>query len=111
MFYTRCKAIRIAPGSIPKLDSQDSSGSRWDVGYAPDTRYNHVMPPNGQNCDGDSDDAGRQTAYSASSRHPGGANVLFCDGSVKFIKETVGVQTWWALGTRAGNEVVSSDSF
>jgi prepilin-type N-terminal cleavage/methylation domain-containing protein/prepilin-type processing-associated H-X9-DG protein len=110
-FYNKCKAVRVALGSVPTLDSQHSSGSRWDVGYAADTRYNHVMPPNAQSCDGDDDDAGRQTAETASSRHPGGVNVLFMDGSVKFIKNSVNMTTWWALGTRAAGEVISADAY
>jgi prepilin-type N-terminal cleavage/methylation domain-containing protein/prepilin-type processing-associated H-X9-DG protein len=47
----------------------------------------------------------------ASSRHPGGVNTCFADGSVKFIKDSISVPTWQALGTRAGGEVVSSDSY
>jgi prepilin-type processing-associated H-X9-DG protein len=47
----------------------------------------------------------------ASSRHPGGVNTCLADGSVKFIKDSVNVQTFRALGTRAGGEVVSSDSY
>ena len=70
------------------------------------------MPPNRPfQCGGDNDDAGRQAGYGASSRHPGGVNTLFADGSVKFIKNTVSAQTYWALGTRANNEVISSDSY
>jgi hypothetical protein len=38
-------------------------------------------------------------------------NVLFADGSTRFIKSTVSPQTWWALGSRAGGEVVSADSY
>jgi prepilin-type processing-associated H-X9-DG protein len=49
--------------------------------------------------------------YSLSSRHSGGANVLFCDGSVKFLKDSTALQTIWALGSRAGSEVLSADSF
>jgi prepilin-type processing-associated H-X9-DG protein len=45
------------------------------------------------------------------SNHPGGANMAFADGSVKFIKQTVADRSWQALGTRAGNEVLSSDSY
>ena len=45
------------------------------------------------------------------SNHPGGANMSFADGSVKFIKQTVSDQTWQAIGTRAGAEVISADSF
>jgi len=38
-------------------------------------------------------------------------NVLFGDGSVRFIKSTINGATWRALGTVAGTEVVSSDSY
>jgi prepilin-type processing-associated H-X9-DG protein/prepilin-type N-terminal cleavage/methylation domain-containing protein len=40
--------------------------------------------------------------------HPGGANVAFADGSVKFLKETTSTQVLTAFGTRAGGEVVSA---
>ena len=44
----------------------------------------------------------------ARSNHPGGVNVLH--GRVgAFIKDSVGVQPWWAIGTRNGGETVSSD--
>ena len=45
------------------------------------------------------------------SRHPGGANVLFADGSVHFLKSSISIKTYWALGTRGNGEVVSSDSY
>ena len=47
----------------------------------------------------------------ARSWHPGGVNVLFGDGSVRFIKSTVNVVPWQAVGTRGSGEVVSADSF
>jgi prepilin-type processing-associated H-X9-DG protein len=47
----------------------------------------------------------------ARSYHPGGVNTSFCDGSVKFIKESISLNTWRALGTRAAGEVVSADAF
>jgi prepilin-type processing-associated H-X9-DG protein len=45
------------------------------------------------------------------SLHPGGCNFLFCDGSVRFIKESVNPGTFSYLSTRAGGEVVSADQF
>ena len=45
------------------------------------------------------------------SRHPGGANMLFADGSVHFLKDSINPLTWRALATRGFNEVISSDSF
>lgn len=45
------------------------------------------------------------------SRHPGGANFLFSDGSVKFLKQTISRPTYAALGSKNGGEVVSADSY
>jgi prepilin-type processing-associated H-X9-DG protein len=47
----------------------------------------------------------------ASSAHPGGVNLLLGDGSVRFVKDSVARVTWRALGTRAGNEAISADSY
>jgi prepilin-type N-terminal cleavage/methylation domain-containing protein/prepilin-type processing-associated H-X9-DG protein len=45
------------------------------------------------------------------SMHSGGLNFLMADGSARFIKNTINLQTWWALSTRAGAEVISADSY
>jgi prepilin-type processing-associated H-X9-DG protein len=47
----------------------------------------------------------------ASSNHPGGLNILFMDGSVRFIKNSVSYAAWHGMGTIQGNEVISSDQF
>lgn len=44
----------------------------------------------------------------ARSRHTGGANVLFVDGTVHFFKNSIDGCVWAAFGTRAGSEVISS---
>lgn len=50
--------------------------------------------------------------YSGSrSRHPGGVNAGFGDGSVRFIKDTINPVTWIGLNTIAGGEVLSSDAY
>src|SRR4051794_36732343 len=90
--------------------SNHASGMYWFLGYAIDSRYNHVMPPNSNSCEysGVWDNRG---AYIASSRHPGVVNVLFGDGTVHGVKSTITIQSWWALGTQAGGEVVSSTDY
>ena len=50
-------------------------------------------------------------AWTASSLHPGGINVAFADGSVKFIKNSISHPAWYAIQTVANGEVVSADSF
>ncbi len=50
-------------------------------------------------------------ALTARSYHPGGVNALLGDGSVRFVKSTVDGNTWRALGTVAGGEVISSDQY
>lgn len=85
-----------------------------------------VLPPNSPSCMGNTDDGG-WGLMSVASFHSGGANVLFGDGSVKFVSETInsaGMDTaisngyappageskyglWGALGTIAGGETVA----
>ena len=45
------------------------------------------------------------------SNHPGGVVEAYADGSVRFMKSSVSLQAWWALGTRNGGEVISSDQY
>jgi prepilin-type processing-associated H-X9-DG protein len=41
-----------------------------------------------------------------SSRHGRGANFLFCDGHVRYLRNGIHYPTYLALSTRAGSEVV-----
>jgi prepilin-type processing-associated H-X9-DG protein/prepilin-type N-terminal cleavage/methylation domain-containing protein len=43
--------------------------------------------------------------------HPGGANVAFADGSVRFLSADIGIRVFARLVTRAGGEVVSGSDF
>jgi prepilin-type processing-associated H-X9-DG protein len=47
----------------------------------------------------------------AKSRHPGGVNALFGDGSVRFIKETIDHPTWMALNSIMGGELIDSSNY
>ena len=46
-----------------------------------------------------------------SSNHPGGVNVCFADGSVRFVKSSVNYLTWYAIATPHNGEAVGSDSY
>ena len=43
--------------------------------------------------------------------HPGGANHVYADGSVHFVKETASIQIMANLISRAGGEILSADPF
>jgi prepilin-type processing-associated H-X9-DG protein len=79
--------------------------------------YSHTQTPNRRSCwYWEGGNLGRPwsgvvSVVAASSRHPGGVNTAFADGSVKFIKSSISNPTWVALGTRAGGEVVSADAY
>lgn len=81
--------------------------------------YSHLMPPNKRACAFKNQNnsalnfyiEANATMIGASSRHPGGVNVGFLDGSVKFIKDSVSLGTWGAVSTMAGGEIVSADSY
>jgi prepilin-type processing-associated H-X9-DG protein len=43
--------------------------------------------------------------------HPGGGNFFFMDGSVRFLKTSTALRTFWALCTRNNGEIISSDAY
>ncbi len=130
-----------AYGRIPK--ASDRLASRWwNSGYVADSLVAAYYPLNG-------DLKGvpylgstyERWVMTAGSFHPGGANVGFCDGSVRFIKDTIDsvafdpttgavpafrqdpatmtysiapgarLGVWQKISTRRGGEVVSADSY
>jgi prepilin-type processing-associated H-X9-DG protein len=44
----------------------------------------------------------------ARSSHSGGANLIFADGSLQFISDTIELDIWRAIATIAGGETVAS---
>ena len=48
----------------------------------------------------------RPANNAARSRHAGGVNVALCDGSIRFVTDTVDIPTWRALSTIYGKEPV-----
>jgi prepilin-type N-terminal cleavage/methylation domain-containing protein/prepilin-type processing-associated H-X9-DG protein len=77
--------------------------------------YAHLFPPNTKPINTYHNDTFRceegDGGMCPTSNHPGGVNVSFMDGSVRFIKNTINLQPWWFIGTRGRGEIVSSDNY
>jgi len=99
--------------------SYPNRGELWALGAPGFSLTNTILTPNsGQftfsycrwdSCNGCGSDFGH--LFVSSSNHSGGINALMGDGSVRFIKDSVNQQTWMALGSGNGGEVLSSDSY
>ncbi|QDV33846.1 DUF1559 family PulG-like putative transporter [Tautonia plasticadhaerens] len=117
-FVQACRSI---PGTQESFGTLTPANGAYWIGTNPGSciiwsGYNHYNGPNGYNCqannDGNTGGYGNiMNALPPGSNHPGGVNVCFADGSVKFIKDTIAIPTWWAIGTRNGGEVVSADQY
>ena len=77
-------------------------GSGWIVGKTYTTMFHTYLPPNADFPDMYSMGIGY---FAARSNHPGGVNTAFADGSVRFVAETVDLETWRNLGSVSGGEV------
>jgi prepilin-type N-terminal cleavage/methylation domain-containing protein/prepilin-type processing-associated H-X9-DG protein len=90
----------------------DYKGERYlDHASARGGGYHHLMTPNQKTC---ALDNGTITLIddfvTASSNHPGGVNVLFMDGTIRFIKDNVNIKTWHAIATKNFGETISADA-
>ena len=97
-----------------RYDKTITLGEAWAFGLVGYSQGNVLQGPNPKspNCNihasGSIENPG---VFGLSSYHPGGANVLMLDGSVRFLKDSVSNPTIWALGSIKQGEIVSSDSY
>lgn len=82
-----------------------SKGGSWMSGGFAGTLYNHILGINNHSCVNAF--WVQEGAWTAGSMHPGGANVLFADGHTSFMKDSIDLSIWIALGSCDGGEVVS----
>jgi prepilin-type N-terminal cleavage/methylation domain-containing protein/prepilin-type processing-associated H-X9-DG protein len=98
-------------------EDSNTTGQDWAFGVFGDSMGNMVLPPNSQfpSCLNDTlNGVGSKQnpgIFRLSSFHPGGANVLMADGSVRFLKDSTSMLVIWCLGSRSQREIVSSDSY
>ena len=72
---------------------------------APDNGRCADRPELGLPCIHSGGGAHSQHTMAARSRHPGGVQVMMCDGSVHFIADSINLQVWRSLSSQAGGEV------
>jgi prepilin-type N-terminal cleavage/methylation domain-containing protein/prepilin-type processing-associated H-X9-DG protein len=116
VLFTWLQACNASMPASSNTNGDHALGEMWAAGQLPLGTGNVVLPPNPQyfNC-------GNQTpsnagfafpgVYGMASYHPGGANILMCDGSVRFLKDSTANTVVWSLGSIAGGEIVSSDAY
>ena len=109
--------------SLPPTTTQfqATKGVRWHYGAPGHTLYNHLRAPNDKlpDCRGGLPHSTRSDPLwsllslnvASRSRHPGGVNTLIADGHVQFMKNSINVLVWQALGSRNGGEVISADAY
>jgi prepilin-type N-terminal cleavage/methylation domain-containing protein/prepilin-type processing-associated H-X9-DG protein len=98
-----CQSFQVTNLAFQGLST---NGVPWIEGST-GAMYNHVNTPNKRSC---IFPPGR-IMNTANSYHPAGVNMLLCDGSVRFVKESINLGIWRAIGSRNGGEVLSSDSY
>jgi prepilin-type N-terminal cleavage/methylation domain-containing protein/prepilin-type processing-associated H-X9-DG protein len=115
----------VAPEYGGSCGGVGQSHTAWVDGNVQETGMTTAWPPNkailGTKGEGDLDLQGIPlfrggagptfAAITSRSYHPGGVNALFADGGVRFIKSSIAGTVWRGLGSIAGGEVISADSY
>ena len=87
-----------APLEVPEIDESGSNNTTNAAPWGPfNSFFNPVYWLDGQ--------------HGFRSLHPGGANFLFGDGSVRFLKQTINMPVYQALSTRNLGETISADQY
>jgi prepilin-type N-terminal cleavage/methylation domain-containing protein/prepilin-type processing-associated H-X9-DG protein len=113
-WLARCAAMNRTGNPSSRYVLTVYVGQTWNLAFLGYTLGSTLQPPNSQFPHCTTAASGTIIGpgmYSMFSNHPGGANTLMCDGSVRFLKNSTGVQVMWALGSRAGGEIISADSY
>jgi prepilin-type N-terminal cleavage/methylation domain-containing protein len=103
-------SCRLNCNTATSLSGREVKGSSWSWSWgAFGSGYTHVMAPNETTCYNLNNytDWTNNTLTSAASKHVGGVQVLYGDGSVHFITNSVDWPTWLGMGTRNMGETIA----
>jgi len=81
----------------------EARGGKWILGNYGNTLYNHYYRPNAETWDC-MNLPQQRGLFAARSYHSSGVNALFCDGSLRYVTDSVELAVWRAAATRAGLE-------
>ncbi|VTR98385.1 DUF1559 domain-containing protein [Tuwongella immobilis] len=81
-------------------------GAGWISGREYWTAYQHYLPPNSNIPDMQTCGNG---VLGSRSNHTGGVNLALCDGSVRFVRDSITLTTWRAYGSRNGGEIITEE--
>jgi prepilin-type processing-associated H-X9-DG protein len=87
-----------------KLNAQ-RKGHDWMHGEFGRSLYNHDVRPNGHTCNNGG--LVQHGAWTASSQHPGGTNLVYADGHVVFMRTNTSLAIWHAIGSMNGGEALA----
>ena len=120
-FLTNLQVCTTAFQTATNSGITDMKGWRWGLGASGYSMFNCIQTPNDSQYPiggcrmnfqvGGAPWPDASFTIGAASNHPGGCNVLFADGSARFVKNSINRMTWWGLGTKANGEVISSDAY
>ena len=95
------------------LENYERSGqacnglTTWAMGHEAFSFVYTTVPPNLHRYEAhDQSQREKIAIYGFRSAHPGGLNFALCDGSVRFLAESIQLETYHALGSRAGGEAL-----
>jgi prepilin-type N-terminal cleavage/methylation domain-containing protein/prepilin-type processing-associated H-X9-DG protein len=110
-WLNRCASELSSAGN--RVPNTPALGQTWAIGLMGYTMGNFLQAPNARypNCISTSGTMQNPGMITPRSNHPGGANILMCDGSARFLKSSTSTPVVWAIGSRAQGEIISSDSY
>jgi prepilin-type N-terminal cleavage/methylation domain-containing protein/prepilin-type processing-associated H-X9-DG protein len=102
--------------TVDRVDHTSALGEAWIFDIAGVSLGNVLLPPNPKTPNCDSSTVASNTLqnpglWGLASYHPGGANAVMCDGSVRFLKDSTNQTVIWALGSTNQGEIISADSY